>query len=681
MNRRQKIIVSVTGIFLVLLLLVGLTYAYFLTRITGNTNDKSISVSTANLAIVYGNDDGSVIGEGEKITPGTTFEPKTFTVTNNGNANTDYVVVIEDASVTYAETIEVDGETQTAGTETTFESNDFTYTLTCESYFIEEGEEFYYGDCNRIQDPVTVPIDGGILVGNRLEVGEIQKYSFTLTYNETGENQSNDMNKKLEAKINIKDITTINPYSDKPNTLAYTIINNAVALTNEEKSLGYAELVGTPYTNVLTETSKINTFPGYEVVEDIAMKVTTTYQQRYITYATSYSIDPETGLFSLVNPQTCKYNEANCVRDLLLDGEDIYLTRENARFIFSTDDTLKESENLTLVYKLVNAPEVSDTDITLTIRRITNAAESVISTTQDDYGTSYYYRGAVKNNYLEFNDMCWRIVRIEGDGAVKVTLAAQKKCNEITDEDINSAIIGKGSYYYRGTAINQEYTYDYLPPTQDANGKGAYDPTVHGQYTSHLKYVYNMFLNGGRIEYTDDGSYKGDGTDNIIIQEYKGFSEEKLDFIKNEKICLGDKSKTYFSMFVTHAYYPHKRLYDDFYTTLLCNGGDYTNLSKVFPLTIDEIIFAGMAITIPANNYNYYLRENAVSNYWLSTYKANSVGDLSLINTNYFYTHDTNIAYETDSKTFIGIRPAISLIPNIELTSGDGTINNPYIVG
>ena len=244
MNRRQKIIVSVTGIFLVLLLLVGLTYAYFLTRITGNTNDKSISVSTANLAIVYGGDDGSIIGGGEKITPGTTFEPKTFTVTNNGNANTDYVVVIEDASVTYAETIEVDGVTQTAGTETTFESNDFTYTLTCES------------GCNSVQEPTTFPIEGGVLIGNRLDVGETQTYSFTLTYKETGENQSNDMNKKLEAKINIKDITTINPYSDKPNTLAYNIINNAVALTNEEKSLGYAELVGAPYTKVGEQLSE-----------------------------------------------------------------------------------------------------------------------------------------------------------------------------------------------------------------------------------------------------------------------------------------------------------------------------------------------------------------------------------------------------------------------------------------
>ena len=75
MNRRQKIIVSVTGIFLVLLLLVGLTYAYFLTQITGNNNPKSISVSTANLAIVYGDGNG-IITSDELIMPGTTLDSK-----------------------------------------------------------------------------------------------------------------------------------------------------------------------------------------------------------------------------------------------------------------------------------------------------------------------------------------------------------------------------------------------------------------------------------------------------------------------------------------------------------------------------------------------------------------------------------------------------------------------------
>ena len=39
MSRKNKIIISVTGIILVLVTLIGLTYAYYLTRINGNIND------------------------------------------------------------------------------------------------------------------------------------------------------------------------------------------------------------------------------------------------------------------------------------------------------------------------------------------------------------------------------------------------------------------------------------------------------------------------------------------------------------------------------------------------------------------------------------------------------------------------------------------------------------------
>ena len=55
-------------------MIVGLTYAYFLTKINGNENTKSISVTTANLALVYGDGNG--------------------TITNEGNDITDYAVVI-----------------------------------------------------------------------------------------------------------------------------------------------------------------------------------------------------------------------------------------------------------------------------------------------------------------------------------------------------------------------------------------------------------------------------------------------------------------------------------------------------------------------------------------------------------------------------------------------------------
>jgi len=40
----------------------------------------------------------------------------------------------------------------------------------------------------------------------------------------------------------------------------------------------------------------------------------------------------------------------------------------------------------------------------------------------DDIGVSYYFRGNVTNNFVSFADMIWRIVRINGDGTVRMIL-------------------------------------------------------------------------------------------------------------------------------------------------------------------------------------------------------------------------------------------------------------------
>ena len=226
MNRRQKIIVSVTGIFIVLLLLVGLTYAYFLTQVTGNNNPKSISVSTANLALVYG--DGNNAITANNILPGTTLDAKTFTVTNQGNATTDYVVVIDNANVVYAETRTLNGVTQTKGAATEFESNDFVYTLTCTN---KDGS-----DCtNQIKSEQVFPIKGGVVVSNSIEVEGVQSYTLTVTYRETGRNQSNDMNKELSARVNIKDISVDNPYKSDTTLLAYNILKHLQQLVFQPK--------------------------------------------------------------------------------------------------------------------------------------------------------------------------------------------------------------------------------------------------------------------------------------------------------------------------------------------------------------------------------------------------------------------------------------------------------------
>lgn len=176
MSKKNRIIVSITGIALVLLILVGLTYAYFLTRIQGNTNIKSISVTTANLELIYKDETPNI--EVKALIPGTTIGTKSFSVTSKSNVTTSYGVFIED--LIYK-----------------FDYPTITYTLKCTS---SNG-----GECNSVSS-TSFPINNDLLVSNNIEPEEIQTYDLTLYYADNELDQSNDMNKEFSGKIQIYDL-------------------------------------------------------------------------------------------------------------------------------------------------------------------------------------------------------------------------------------------------------------------------------------------------------------------------------------------------------------------------------------------------------------------------------------------------------------------------------------------
>ena len=57
---------------------------------------------------------------------------------------------------------------------------------------------------------------------------------------------------------------------------------------------------------------------------------------------------------------------------------------------------------------------------------VTTANDKGMYKATDDLGISYYYRGAVNNNWVKFGkdgsskDMYWRIIRINGDGSIRM---------------------------------------------------------------------------------------------------------------------------------------------------------------------------------------------------------------------------------------------------------------------
>ena len=94
MNKRNKIIISIVGITIVLLALLGITYAYYLTRIEGNTNSNSISVTTADLKVSYGENSSEVIVK-ENALPGEMLAEKSFTITNDGTGSAEFSIILD----------------------------------------------------------------------------------------------------------------------------------------------------------------------------------------------------------------------------------------------------------------------------------------------------------------------------------------------------------------------------------------------------------------------------------------------------------------------------------------------------------------------------------------------------------------------------------------------------------
>lgn len=221
MNRKKGIIISIAGITIILLGLIGLTYAYFQTIVKQNEKEKSIEAITANLSLMY--IDGSSNISAEKIIPSDDVYTKEFSVKNDGNGDVNYGVYLTDVINEFVR------------------KDDIKYTLTCTS---TKGN-----NCNGVDIDKTFPSGISELVNNIIKPDEVHEYELSFTYKDSGTNQSIDMAKDLSAKVQIYAETKslIIPYESE--TLAYNIINNVANKDMENGSVYNANISATNLVN------------------------------------------------------------------------------------------------------------------------------------------------------------------------------------------------------------------------------------------------------------------------------------------------------------------------------------------------------------------------------------------------------------------------------------------------
>ena len=623
MNRKQKIILSVTGIFIVLLILVGLTYGYFLTRINGNTNAKSISVTTANLEIEY-NDNNDII-TGNKIEPGITLPSKTFTVTNNGNGTVDYNVGLVNIINNFVNT------------------NDLVYSLSCTSSVTNK-------KCNGT-DETAFPTLNSYIVNNSIDKDEVQTYVITVTYKETNTDQSDDMGKELSAKIDIFDTKSLTIQGSVKNSSE----NDYVVIHSKEQE-----------SQILNGNYKfIGILPDEHKITIKNRKTTTTKE-------TNLSVSKGT---PSVSGSKIIYDDEKNVADMDININNNTVTLDITK-ISNPPQTLKDAILASAKKGGVNRTTLGSTVTEFT--SISGENERVLNNAPDDYGDSYYFRGNVLDNYVSFANKTWRIVRINGNGSVRLGLddVAKDSSGTVITTVFNSnandnAYVG----YMYGTAGSTSY---------DATHKNINDSTIKTAvdkwYEDNLKTNYANYL--ADTLFCNDKTLASNGIGGVATQLGYGTNEtyyasaERLQYSTGTTDITTSKPTFKCAESATNDYSRFT------VSAMTLPNGNKTNGNLKYPiglLSADETAFAGAYKYGKANKKYYLYNPSITSDWWLSApnyYIGVDAGAWYVSGSNSAIT-DIRVSFAFEPFAF---RPSINLKADILVSGGDGTISNPYII-
>ncbi len=346
------------------------------------------------------------------------------------------------------------------------------------------------------------------------------------------------------------------------------------------------------------------------------------------------------------------------------------------------------------------------------------AKEAVLAGAVDDYGMSYYFRGNVTNNYVQFANKCWRIVRVTGDGSIKLVLHNDNvnKVSSPCDTANNNTTAAFARY--SGTTYTTKYneqTNDnaYVGFMYGTAGSSKYAETHANINKSTILqnletwYKNNLATYESKLADTIWCNDKSTKTNQTITRASLNITTNKLNKSVGTLPGLGSgTNSTLYSVrqrVRTNYYYTDtsNKRYGTAGTgpTLICpldnDGGKLSKFTvkdtingngaldyKVGLLTADEVLYAGnidyygyQALNYNNSSINNYLRENATSSwYWFfSPYSFN--GDASVLGVG----GDGYASYNLVAGTF-GLRPAVSLTSATTISGGNGTSSNPFVI-
>ena len=360
----------------------------------------------------------------------------------------------------------------------------------------------------------------------------------------------------------------------------------------------------------------------------------------------------------------------------------------------STDKCYKETF---LLNKILSKGYDNKTNYTIPGQQSPTTDEG-LRTTTDDFGTSYYYRGLVEDNYVAFNNMCWRITRIDGLGNIYLLLQVNGTVNGKVDCSYDGFGVGQVAlksnqlqghtemselaessgtiFKYKWNNVGTDNTYAGLMYGEE--DQTTYDDTHAMLHDSNiltaLKLWYDVKLIANRDKIADviwcndlqpiqGGSYTGIGKTRTY---YEG---------ENRAATIGPSFKCK-NQNTTHDIGKYSATIGFGGNGKLSSGGVHY---KIGTLTVDDVMFAGGMYTVDTNfQSNTYLTKTMSSSAWLiSPWSFNPAAGRGVYMM--YLSPDGRISNTLVTSTGIGIRPMIALKPTVQAT-GNGTLRNPYVI-
>ena len=350
------------------------------------------------------------------------------------------------------------------------------------------------------------------------------------------------------------------------------------------------------------------------------------------------------GNYELASTSYCTYKDGSTIDGLTLKFDSNtkafsvspYTTKGTKCYLdFVTATTKKVDTILGTIEVNLDTPNFANTSCTSGCREATVG----IYETTDNLGTAYYYRGDVENNYVSFAGYYWRIIRINGDGSIRIIYDGKSAhANGESSSDRQTGTSAYNSSYNQSYYVGYTWTSAQRPSSQNSGTASTIKGVLDTWYSTNIS---------------------GKGLDDKVVSS-PGFCNDRNTASGSNWVSSG----------TTFYYAAYGRLVSAKTPTLECSNTNDIYTTKVGLITADEVSMAGGVYG--TSNSSYYLYTGQY--YWTMSpsyydsggarvFRVNSYGSLSWGHVNFAY----------------GVRPVLNLSADVTLT-GSGTQTDPYVV-